>query len=62
MGLENCEERVLFQLTHEKSPTTGTSSNASYIFVIIEDDEDNQPIRTGEKNKVNFCKKIFGTP
>ena len=62
MGLENCEERVLFQLTHEKSPTTGTSSNASYIFVIIEDDEDNQPLRTEENNKVSFCKKIFGTP
>jgi len=66
MGKENCAESVLFQLSKEKSPTTGTNANtsignSSLIFVVVENNENQQNISIQENNdeEVSFRQNIL---
>ena len=65
MGKENCADSILVQLTNEKSPTTGTSTdtaigNSSIIVVVVEDDERQQNVQPIENiSEASFCKRIY---
>ena len=59
MGKENCPESVLFQLSKEKSPTTGTNANtsignSSFIFVVVEDNKNQENIQENNDEEVSF--------
>ena len=55
MGIGNCAERVLFQLSNEKSPTTGTptntsTTNSSFIFIVVENEATHHNSATNVNN------------